>query len=411
MKKLSLSLFDQVVVSGGNFLVGIYCAWFMTLGEVGLYGYLFSAYMALLTFNLVGFFQPSAVFAPRLSGDQRKQYQFALLKCHILFAVVLSVIATAFFIFMIQMVESDIPLNLNFYLSVAIYFFLQQLADYSRRSAYIFLTNKRAILISILLHGPRLIFLFAIKPHSFQEFIWVLALTSLLPAILVYSERLSSDEKWTLSKVMKIHFTNNKWLVGTSPLMWAWAYGPMFILGVVASIEAVGLFVLARAMLNIANIAMELLETHASSEFGKAFAVDKRIFHQMIYKVTFYGACIWGAGLVVIILFGESIFRLLYAQNNSEVQVLLAILWLAYGMIFLFRLRSVSLRTVGANKNIFVGYALGCIASCTATFYLSAIYDSTGAAIALCVGALFILLGQIMVRRDYPLRLHKLIKY
>ena len=80
-----MPLFDQVIVSGGNFLTVALCAHYLPLNEQGKLTYVIACYMALLLFNVSAIFQGASVRAP--AENNKEKYLFSLAGIQVIFAL------------------------------------------------------------------------------------------------------------------------------------------------------------------------------------------------------------------------------------------------------------------------------------------------------------------------------------
>lgn len=390
MRKLS-SLADQVLVSGGNFLTIAICAHALPLSEQGKFTYVFASYMALLLLNVAGIFQGAAVRAPAQDGS----YRISLARLQLLQAVSLSaLVCLAWFgagdVFGWQATPTETALLFAF-------FVLQQMADFDRRTAYIFAGTKRAIMSSALLYPGRLIGLALVRPDTVSQVLEVLIVSALVPAaVTAYaaSRRKSSDApSW--ARAIGEHLAYSKLFIAGAPLGWLWSYIPIFMLGTMHGKEQAALLASIRGISNIANVLMEQLETKVVADWARLHHGDgPRVMEAAAKRMLKLGMTFWLSGMLLVALLGREIVSLVLGDLYAPHWHLLAIGWLGYGMYFLARVSGVKHRALGSNRIEFVGNLYGVAAALAAGYLLISAFGATGAAWAYVIIAWAIMIGQ-----------------
>ena len=79
------AVLDQVLVSGGNFLTILICAYFFSPDEQGKLGFILSVYMGLMVVNQTFLFQQAAIDYPRKKN--KTQYRTSLAKSQFMVAI------------------------------------------------------------------------------------------------------------------------------------------------------------------------------------------------------------------------------------------------------------------------------------------------------------------------------------
>lgn len=385
------SLADQVLVSGGNFLTIAICAHALPLSEQGKFTYVFASYMALLLLNVAGIFQGAAVRAPAQDGS----YRISLARLQLLQAASLSaLVCLAWFgagdVFGWQATQTEAALLFAF-------FILQQLADFDRRTAYIFAGTKRAIISSALLYPGRLIGLVLVRPETVSQVLEVLIVSALVPAaVTAYtaSQRKSADApSW--GRATREHLAYSKLFIAGAPLGWLWSYIPIFMLGTLHGKEQAAVLASIRGISNIANVLMEQLETKVVADWARLHHGDgPRVMEAAAKRMLRLGMAFWLSGMLLVALLGREIVALVLGDMYAPHWHLLAIGWLGYGMYFLARVSGVKHRALGSNRIEFVGNLYGVAAALAAGYLLISSFAATGAAWAYVIIAGAMMIGQ-----------------
>jgi O-antigen/teichoic acid export membrane protein len=385
------AIVDQVVVSGGNFLMIAICAHLLSPMEQGKVGIVLSTYLVTAIINQTALLQMAAVRAPQ-EADLR-----GLLLRLADFQVFLGLATTAVLLASLVSVGDLIGLSPRprELLVAGAYFLAQQYADFDRRASYVFATPARALASSLLVFPARTALLLLIQPKSMLEAYAIVAATALPPAtVTVIRKFLVRERIRERCRFVADHALRSRWLVASTPLAWAWSQVPVYFLGNVHGLVAVGAYVSVRSITNIANIGLELLETHFSAQLARA-AHDRAsgAYRQMVLTVLAVGGGFWLAGIGVIQGAGQWILGTLVGDEYVQYVGVLTWLWLAALLTFLFKLDSIDARTRGVTEAIPVGYLNGVCFAVAGCFAFLPSFGATGAAMARGAAAIGLLVG------------------
>lgn len=384
-------LLDQAFVSGGSFLIIAICARLLPAADQGKLGYVISAYLAVIIFNMTTIFQWASVQAPNLTD--KDGYRMRLAGTQVLLAAISAVISAS--VVGALSVPSGWSMSAGEGAAMLLFLLVQQLADFDRRASYIFKTPGRALASSATVFTARISLLLLLRPGSIFQVMLILAVSGLLPALLTAAAGLKGglglNGTW---KFLKGQSNNARWLMASGPLVWVWATIPIFMLGGFLNMEVVGIFITVRSLASIANVLMEILETEFSAKAGRLYVSDRGGFESLFTKTRFRGVLFWAAGAVLLFVFGEFSLKLLFGEAYSGYGNLLLILWACNGIIFLVRLNAVMLRTTERSAAVTLGYATAVIVMLAVFYPLITFFGVLGGALLLAAGALGNYAGQ-----------------
>lgn len=388
------SFVDQILVSGGNFLVLAVCAHLLPLSEQGKFAYVFASYMALLLLNVSGIFQGAAVRAPA----QDASYAVSLARLQLLQAILLSLLVSGLWFvcgnaFGWQATATECLL-------LFVFLAVQQLADFDRRAAYIFSSTRRAVYSSALLFPARIIGLLAFGPQTVGQVIWVLILSAIIPATLSLSvaSRKSPGGSPSWVKTAWNHIVYSRMFIAAAPLGWLWAYIPIFLLGIMHGKEQAALLASIRGISNVANVLMEQMETKVVADWARLNHGDGGSSLEVAAnRLLKFGLVFWLVGLVVAVVLGREIVAIVLGDPYAMHWELLMIGWVWYGVYFLVRVIGIKHRTLGANQLEFIGNACGVMAALIAGFLIIPPLNAAGAAWVYVIIAVAMLLCQMLI--------------
>lgn len=386
------SLADQVLVSGGNFLTIATCAHLLPLSEQGKFTYVFASYMALLLLNVAGIFQGAAVRAPA----QDDSYRISLARLQLLQALLLSLlICMTWFgfgkVFSWQATATEAGL-------LFVFLIVQQLADFDRRSAYIFVETRRAVLSSAAVYPLRIIGLLVIRPETVSQVLMVLTVSALIPAALTIatSAKSRSESAYSWVKAIEEHLQYSRLFIAGAPLGWLWAYIPVFLLGILHGKEQAALLASIRGISSVANVLMEQIETKVVADWARVHhGGGAHVMETAVSRLLKLGIVFWLSGMAVVGMFGQEIVVLVLGSLYAPHWHLLVIGWGGYGVYFLARVFGIKHRTLGSNHVEFAGNFCGVLAALAAGVVLIPALKATGAAWVYVIIAVAMLAGQM----------------
>ena len=387
-------------MSGGNFLTIAICAHALPLSEQGKLSYVFASYMALLLLNVAGIFQGAAVRAPA----QDSSYRISLGRLQLLQGTMFSVlISTMWFgfgnVFSWQATVTEAGLLFSFLL-------LQQMADFDRRSAYIFSGARRAVFSSVALYPLRIIGLIIVRPDTVSQVLLVLIVSSLFPAALTLyamsKSRSDATQSWKIA--IKDHLKYSRLFIAGAPLGWLWAYIPIFLLGIMHGKEQAALLASIRGISNVANVMMEQIETKVVADWARvSHSAGSYAINSSVIRLLKIGMIFWLSGMTIVVVFGREIVTLILGNLYTPHWSLLVIGWGGYGVYFLARVSGIKHRTLGSNHIEFIGNLCGVLAAIAAGYVLIYNFKAIGAAWTYVIIAFVMLISQMLVLKNIKL--------
>lgn len=398
-KKNGFPLFDQALVTGGNFFTVLLGARYLTLADQGRLGYVFAGYYFLVIVNVVFLYQWGSVQAPQ--HPERANYRDALALGAVLFGGVGTIFI--FFILFILASVSKWSFSLGETMIVLGFLFIQQLADFERRSSYIFVDSKRAMNSSAVVYIARTIGLLLFRPTSLYYFFMILLICA-IPTACITLFRLGKSIKATKNSfsLLKQHMQGALWLGGSAPFIWLWGYIPMFVSGQVLGVEAVGGYVTVNSLTGAGNILMEIYDTEISVRAAQKKMEADRALYIYLSKITLLSLLFWAISFCGVIFLGREIIQIAFGQKYIAYFSVLVYLWVLLGIVILFRLGAVRLRTLGKPKLVFAGYFVSTCVIVLVTYPVIKSFGVNGIAYSLIIGAFANLITQQIYSKFTP---------
>jgi O-antigen/teichoic acid export membrane protein len=391
-RKTQLVLFDQAIVSGANFVIGLVLARF--LGPAG-YG------QFVLTYNIILFIagiQAALIIAPMmvnsgmLPAEQRSPYLRTVMLQQILFCSFLAIVIFA----AVKILNPLFPQwGLDALLWALIFSTVTVLSqDFFRR--YFFANNhaSAAALYDAVTHGGKFVLLAGLgfaAQLNVTNALWIVGGASALGVILaVFTSGLRNNmptvDSAKLSQVTHRHWTFGKWLLAESLVYWCGSQLVIYVAGQVVSTSLVGAMSAAAnvvGMVNILFLALEnLVPTRAAAIYAKGGKVS---LTRYLKRIAFIGGGTILAIVIVASIWSEYWLKLFYGSAYAGYGWM--IVWWSgyYLMSFLQRPLSIGLRILGNTRDLFYASLSGALVATCLSYPIIRMAGAVGAMIAVCL--------------------------
>ena len=299
--------------------------------------YIYTAYIALVLFNTAAYF--SVANLVRHEGASSQGYRQALLAAQMAGAVPAALVLLLGFVAFQGFLKWQIGFSEALLLSA--FLIVQQVADFYRRSGYVFDRIGRSALQSLWVYGARLALLLALRPETVAGFLLAmllpgvpLAAAGLVETLRQWRPRGTSGEERAL---ISAHLRLGRWAIAGAPLRWGGLHLPILLTGALHSIEAAAILGSLRAITTFVNVLLELLETFIPAWLAAKGRRGEGALARGSWLLFLSGAAIWLAGAAAIFLFGETAIRFLLGAGYAGNTKLLHVIWAGNGIYFVGR--------------------------------------------------------------------------
>jgi O-antigen/teichoic acid export membrane protein len=370
--KSTLSIADQGLVSGSNFLLNVLLARWMQPEQYGAYALGFSIFLLLTAVYQALVLEPMSVLGPILYGSRLKRYLGALVWCQVPLLIFISgslAAASAIAIW----VGGKAPLSgalagLAIAAPAVLLFWLARGASYLRANLRVVLQG--AVLYSVILFGGVAVVHRFGRLNEFAAFVAVgaasAAVSTYLLAMLSPALRNRSDPP--AGEVALEHWRFGRWELARVGFDWAgenisYTLTAAF-LGMTAVGELKAIITLFLPMSHVLTALRRLFLPHLSSVSGAQGASGTKAAVRKVNLAIFALAL---GNCLILIFFGKTIFRLLYGGKFMEVIYLVP--WAGLNLLFTAPISGfdMGLRALRSPSKVFTASAAGAIIS--AFFY------------------------------------------
>lgn len=393
--KLPKVLCDQLMVSGVNFLTVLLGGMFLEIGEHSILVYTYLVYFMLHTSNVAVVFSCAPLVA--ISKDTHPdQYGITL----VLLQVILTCLTSIFISFIFMSSDSIFPkVELNDVVLIIVFLLLQQLTDFTRRSAYIFKDNDRAIISSLSVFVIRITGLLVWQPSVLSEFLLIMCLSVLLTAAYPILGIFLNFRESNLG-LMISHLKTSAWVIFSFPFKWSINHLPVFIAGALIDHKSVAVLVTLRGVSNFSNIFLEAIEATLPAHVAamKKQSIRQNIIENRLKLYTYSGLVIWLVCMLFLCFYTEYFLKLFFDEVYSSHWYLVVMFWIGNGVFFVTKMIDVNLRMSETSQTEFVAVFIGTI------FVLSVIplihfFGLAGVVLALIASRLAQLGSQIILNQ------------
>ena len=395
---INWALFDQVMVSGVNFLTGILIARYLGLEEYGRFALAWMAVLFFNSFQQAGIIAPMMCFGPLQVVEDEPAYYGAV----VLQQLVWSLLCFVFLWTGVVLSEWVVPQwgvqDLGLPLAIAL--LAWELQDFLRRYFFVRGQGQLAFINDAISYLGQLIILAALFRWSRVETAGVLWLIALTSAVAVLAGACTMGplrfSRKRLHIVTAQHWGNSKWLVGSALIQWT--SGNFFIvsLGAIAGAGPVGVLRAAQNIMGVTHILFQALENIVPSGAARALQANgHKGLSAYLWQVG--GLCTGATALfcLLIALAPDWFFALFYGDSYSGYGYLLYWFTPIYLLISIGLPLRAGLRAMNNTRPIFVAYVLMTVFTLLSATLLIQVYGIYGAMIGILITQL-ILQGYIV---------------
>ena len=390
----NITIFDQALVSGTNFITGLVLARILGMEGYGLFILLAGVILFSATIQNALITSPMMILGA--TAKQSSYYQTtAILQA--LFTTILFLIIVALGS-LINNINPDLQLNsLLLPLALATSGFLLQ--DFLRRYFFSTKKNSLALINDSLSYGLQLIcILIANYLYDFDvKFcLYIMALTSFLAVThgVATSGLLIIPTKIALPdyiNTLNEHWLLGKWLVAKNITYWLSTQVVIYMTGIFISVATVGAMGAALNIVGIANILFLALDNFAMPRASQFYA-SKGIegLSKYITRISIIGGTLTAIIVLLASMAPEFWLNLVYSDEYAGYGWLV-IGWSIYYFIGYFhRPYGIALRALKQTRTIFSGSLAGAIATITICYPAMAYLGAEGAMMTLIASQLVI---------------------
>lgn len=370
-KGISISLIDQLLVSGSHFLVQIILARALGLSDYGVFTALWLVLIFISSFHTSFIISPMHTLGPQKEDGGRYFSSLVWLQLGISIALFLIAIPIVIMVSEFQLLDSHMNGNAALFLlpmmtiGYICHDFFRKLF-YTKKKEYEALCLDGAVYVSQL---AVLAVLYTLGNLSIVNAILCIGSSYIMGAGFLFLRYLKISSLRHLADTVKEHWIFSRWLVAKSGLQWL--SGNLFLIaaGSILGAAALGAVRMAQNVIGILNILFLTFENtvpvRASDVLKTGTKSDLFSYFKDLNRKTGLGVL----GLLAFIaIFSKPILHIFYGEVSIETVYVLRGFCVLYLIVFLSTLKRLHIRTLAANQQIFMAYLLSAAFSLIAAY-------------------------------------------
>lgn len=389
-----LVLFDQGIVSGSNFVIGILIARFLGIEQFGIYGFIFLIYLFCLGLQQAFFVMPLYSLGPTYSADKKKTYLNSLLIIQAGFAL--------FFSLLCFFVLTFIPISISSKVQelgglIALIALLVLFQDFIRRLFLFQKFFKDLILLDTMAYILQIILISLI--YVFDEFTLETCMRVVCFTLFVsvmfgfYKIRKLEFKPCILRETLSKHWNFSKWLLARAIL--TYSSGNFFIIaaGTILGPVAIGAIKMGQNLHGVMNVVFLAIENHVPIVSANLYQQKGKLaLYGYLKQMTLKSLLICsGLGLTVLIC-STWLISNLYGNDYQEyayVLIWFAVINLLVCISMPFRF---ALRTFERTQSLFFATALSALFGLLLAYPLIETFQMNGLLFGLIMSQLIMIL-------------------
>ena len=379
----SILLIDQMINSGGNFIIAILLARLLGVDGFGYYSIALIIGMFAVQLSQAIIISPAQTIAPKLPNDKINSYCRATMYIAILLAIFSGIVS------IVGSFVVDIALSTFDRLAFSVAIVGVQLHFWARKTSYILEDRVAALFGSIVRYTIQFIFVGLLFYIDGDDMIAIqvlgLGISSLLGAVTSTLKWWYIDSfRYSIIDLAKKHWGIGKWLIGTEAFNWLGSNLIYVFAGALVGITSIGALRAAQNIIGVAGIVVQILDNVVPVSSARYYAVGgiSRLSSYMFsisIPVLFIGLIICS----IVAIFSNEIMWIVYGSEYmmyGNVLFILAISFMfALGAYFL----KVVFRAVEFIRPIFYSQIAVTVFVLISSKYLIENYEIAGAALGL----------------------------
>tara|TARA_B100000767_G_C19736821_1_gene524312 strand:- start:499 stop:1755 length:1257 start_codon:yes stop_codon:yes gene_type:complete len=365
-KNLNLTLIDQAMVSGVNFVVSVALVRILGIELFGIFSLLWLAILFIQSIQFAVIISPMMSIGPKYLDAEKDSYYAAVLTHQIVFSIISSLILYISIIISSYIFPEWGIKDYAFILALTI--FLSQNQDFIRRFSFIKGKVKEAFINDFISYVGRLavlVIFFMQTDLSLKSIFWIFSFTLSISVIygITIINKPSFDYKYSL-KIFKRNWKTSKWLAGSAIMQWT--SGNYFIIaaGAILGPASVGILRAAGNVIGITHILFQGLENIVPASASKNYT-DQGTSGLKAYliKVLFFGGSLFLVLTFIISIFSGEILSFLYGEEYYQYRYILFWYAMVYIVMYSVLPLTIGLRTLENTKPLFFSYLVTTIFS------------------------------------------------
>lgn len=400
--KKQLVLLDQMIFSGGSFMMTMLLARVLGPDDFGYY-----SSIVLCNYGLISLFSALVIQPFQVSVAKFTESTYTSFSFWMQMSLVTIVILTAIIIWS----SGFKPLGELIDLPIGIAFFFGGFVmhDYFRKAflakqqiSIVLFTDCLSVSLQVI---ASLVFWFG-SWKSIAEITLVLGLTYLpgfIISVVFIKPTITDLGRWAV--YAREHIRQGKWLLVTTVLQW-WS-GNIFVVasGVILGVRTLGVFRLVQSLFGVLSLLFQTFENYALPEASRILSISPAQARLYLRNISAQAAIGFGIILVLLSVFATEAITLIGGPEYADYAFIIQGMAMLYALIFIGYPIRISIRILVMNRVFFIGYLFAFVFSLLSYKYLLNRWDVSGVIAGLIFSQLILIIywQYMLVKKQFIL--------
>lgn len=359
-KSARLSLVDQALVSGSNFLTTIILVRALGLSLFGQFSMLWLVVIFFVALQQALLGQPLLTFAPKQDPEERDAYLASTLRLSLMFSALLALVTIAGYGFYLS--RWGTPVMDGTFWPMVLLVTARQAHAYLRSACFACGLRERAFWNDLVTYpGQPLVLaaLWFVGALTLANAMWVIGLFAALGcAVGIWNYEGRSTPPQPLGTVARKHWKFSRWIAVMAIAQWFGTNSYLVATAAILGTNAVGAFKAAHTVIGVLHLVFLAMENVVPVSAAKLLHAHGRPgmlrYMQRVARIGLLGTVAISACLM---LFPETILSIIYSGVVTE-QLVVAMRGLAlmYVFVFLIAVLNIIFRTLERTQVVFMTY-------------------------------------------------------
>lgn len=372
-------LFDQALVSGVNFLIGILLARYLGVEAFGIYAFI---WMIILLFSAIQqplFYAPFVYF---FHSKNNNGYNSLYIYSQLIFACCSFLLMSTGLAVYYLITEEHIPLNIIFSCATLTANFL--LFDFIRKFMIALRKLKIVLITDFIVYSLQITVIFILYINnikiSLYSIFWLLSLLFLLGYVIgILNNPIIKIKFKDYTDELKEIWEYCKWLVSSAFLTFTSSNIFYIVCGVYLGPASLGGVRATQNLMGVFNVLLQFVENYLPVQLIQLYNNKEIIkINKYLLKTGAILIVLLLSALVFGIFFSTHLYDLIYGSEYVAYSYLINWFIITYIFMIVNNLIRYGLRTIGSTKPIFHSYLINSIISLIAVFPLLKFFELPG---------------------------------
>ena len=397
-----LIYFDQVIISGSNFIFAIVLTRILGISSYGEYALIWMITFFFSSVQQALIIAPLYTLSEKYKNQDKIEFHTTLKQYQNVLSIITFIISTIILSIFYNTTQANLPNLITIAFAITGYIHI----DFQRRMMFLQKEFIHIIILDLIYYPLSIILLFTASLFfniTLLNHFQILASLSLVCLIICHKKLEYHLNFQRLKESWSIIWEYSKYLFYTSLLQFLTGNLFLILTGTILSSSHLGAIRICQNIMGGMHILFSAFENYIPIKASKIFNQNGFDGLRKYYKklIIDTGPIILTFN-ILIILFNKQLLKLLYNIDNQNTRIVLILFGIIYPFIFIGTLQRFIIRTIEQNKIIYTGYLISTIISLIICYPIVYYYGVIGATTGLLITQIiYVFYYQLMIKKTY----------